>query len=38
LPDEADWLHLDKKWITDVLYTLDADGIEKMIYDAKSKR
>jgi len=22
LPDEQDWLHLDKHWICDVLYTL----------------
>ncbi len=23
LPDEKDWNHIDKKWVCDVLYTLD---------------
>ena len=38
LPDEKDWLHLDKKWICDVLYTLDQDGIQNMIDMAKKRR
>ena len=28
LPDEKDWLHLEKRWICDVLYTLDWDGVK----------
>ena len=27
LPDESSWNHLDKKWICDVLFTLDEQGI-----------
>ncbi len=27
LPDESGWNHHDKKWICDVLYTLDTQGI-----------
>ena len=27
LPDEKDWNHLDKKWVCDVLYTLDTKGV-----------
>jgi len=27
LPDESGWNHLDKKWICDVLFTLDEQGI-----------
>lgn len=23
LPDEKDWNHIDKKWLCDVLYTVD---------------
>lgn len=30
-PDQCDWLHLDKKWIVDVLLSLDQDGINNMI-------
>jgi hypothetical protein len=31
LPDEQDWLHLDKKWICDLLYSLDEPGVQAMI-------
>jgi hypothetical protein len=24
LPDEKDWVNIDKKWLCDVLYTLDT--------------
>jgi hypothetical protein len=34
LPDEVDWHHLDKKWVCDVLYTLDQRGIQDMIIAA----
>ena len=27
LPDEADWHHLDKKWVCDVLYTKDTEHV-----------
>jgi hypothetical protein len=27
LPDERDWVHMDRQWVCDVLNTLDYDGI-----------
>ena len=38
LPDETGWNHVDKKWVCDVLYTLDTDGIKTMINNALAKR
>ena len=35
LPDERDWVHLDKHWLCDVLYTLDEKGINDMIHTAE---
>jgi len=35
LPDESDWHHLDKKWVCDILYTLDMNGIQEMINNAQ---
>lgn len=26
LPDEKDWHHLDKKWLCDVVYTIDTQS------------
>lgn len=23
IPDERDWVHIDKKWLCDVIFTLD---------------
>lgn len=34
LPNERDWLHLDKHWICDVLFTLETDAVQAMIDDA----
>ena len=31
LPDPRDWVHKDKKWVCDVLYTIDPQGIQDMI-------
>jgi hypothetical protein len=31
LPDESGWNHVDKKWLCDVLYTMDAPGVQEMI-------
>ena len=33
-----DWLHLDKKWICDLLFTLDTKGIQSMIDKAMKVR
>jgi len=38
LPDEKDWVHMDKPWLCNVLYTLDPDGIQNMITEAMEIR
>ena len=38
LPDEDDWGHLDKKWVCDVLYTLDQKGVQDKINAALQTR
>jgi hypothetical protein len=38
LPDEGDWEHLDKRWVCDVLMTLDTAGVQTMIEVAKQNR
>ena len=38
LPDERDWVHMDKPWICNVLYTLDSVGIQRMIDAAMDER
>lgn len=38
LPDEQDWLHLDKKWMCDILYTIEKDAVQEMINIVLSQR
>ena len=38
LPDEKDWNHLDKKWVCDVLYTMNPEAIQAMIDRALMQR
>ena len=38
LPDPRDWVHMDKKGICDLLYTLDPMGIQQMINDSMETR
>jgi hypothetical protein len=38
LPDPRDWVHIDKKWVCDLLYTLDTAGIQQMITDCMETR
>ncbi len=38
LPDERDWEHLDKHWVSDLMYSLDQEGMTAMIHDAMAKR
>ena len=38
LPNQRDWHHLDKKWVCDVLYTVETDAVSKLIEDALKKR
>jgi len=38
LPDESGWNHVDRKWVCDVLYTLDTQGIQVMINRAMERR
>ena len=38
LPDPRDWVHIDKKWVCDLLYTLDPEGIQTMINECVETR
>ena len=37
-PDEKDWVHLDRHWICDVIYTLDTENFQTMIDKAMKTR
>ena len=34
LPNERDWLHIDRQWVCDMLFTLDKEAIEQKIKEA----
>ena len=34
LPNERDWLHIDRQWVCDMLFTLDKEAIEEKIKEA----
>ena len=34
LPDKRDWDHMDRKWLSDVMNTVDRQRFEKMVKDA----
>jgi hypothetical protein len=38
LPDERDWVHIDRKWVCDVVYTLDKNNFSGLITSAMKKR
>ena len=38
LPDERDWSHLDKKWVCDVMYSVDTQSVNDMISIATKAR
>ena len=38
IPDPRDWVQIDKKWVCDVLYTLDPAGVQDMINDCLETR
>ncbi len=38
IPDERDWVHMDRKWICDVLFTLDRNNFQTFINLAMKKR
>jgi len=37
LPDERDWDGLNRKWLADVLYTIERAKLEKIIKDMLSR-
>ncbi len=37
-PNERDWIHIDRKWICDVLFTLDKANFLSRIHDAQVMR
>ena len=38
LPDKRDWDHMDRKWLSDVLFTVDRVKFEKKIKTAAKER
>ena len=38
LPNERDWLHVDKEWVCNILNSVDFEGIQKMLLEARKKR
>jgi hypothetical protein len=38
LPEERDWVHIDKVWLGDVLFTLETKDFQKFVEDAVRKR
>jgi hypothetical protein len=38
VPDLSEWVHLDRKWLCDVLYTLDTDVFQRQIESSLTKR
>ena len=38
LPDERDWDHMDRKWLSDVLFTLEKASFDRMVKDAVKAR
>jgi hypothetical protein len=38
LPDERDWDDLNRKWVADIIYTVDRAKFERMIKDAVTAR
>ena len=38
LPDERDWDGLNRKWLADILYTIERGTLEKIIKDAVNLR
>ena len=38
LPDERDWDHMDRKWLSDIIYTTERAKFEKTIKDAVKAR
>jgi hypothetical protein len=38
LPDERDWVHIDRKWVCDMVYTLAKNDFQIFIELAVTKR
>ena len=38
IPDERDWEHMDRKWIADILFTVEKAKFESKIKDAVKAR
>ena len=38
LPDLEDWVHVDRKWLCDMLYTLDTERFQAHIDTARAAR
>ena len=38
VPELKEWVHVDRKWLCDVIYTLDTDKFQKHIDDCLRKK
>ncbi len=38
IPDQRDWEHIDRKWLADVIYTVDRQKLERQIKEAVKAR
>jgi hypothetical protein len=38
VPDLEDWVHVDRKWLCDMLYTLDTDSFQRLIVKSLAAR
>jgi hypothetical protein len=38
IPDERDWEHMDRKWLSDMIYTLEKVRFERAIKEAVKQR
>ena len=38
LPEMIDWLKVDRKWLCDIVYTLDTDAFRKYITECIEKK
>ncbi len=38
IPDERDWVHTDRKWLCDVLFTIDKGNFQTQINEAIKRR
>ena len=38
VPELKDWVHVDRKWLCDIIYTIDTDNFQKHIDECLRKK